>query len=118
MVNFRRQFKPVSKERRSDMRIEFHYPVELIGIDKNAQILDFSLNGFHIEMQAENTLVIGQVIKLALQLPTERNAFRIRAKVVYKDKNGLGCRFVDLGPSYQEKIEHCFNVFNATLPID
>jgi succinate dehydrogenase / fumarate reductase iron-sulfur subunit len=49
---------------------------------------------------------------------TEKQTLRIRAKVVYLDDKGIGCRFVDLGPSHQEMLERCFNVFNATLPID
>lgn len=118
MVNLRRQYKPVRNERRRDTRIEFHFPVVLLGIDDQAEILDFSLNGFHIEMQAQNNLVIGQVVTLALRLPTDKQTLRIRAKVVYTDKKGIGCRFVDLGPSHQEKLERCFNVFNSTLPID
>ncbi len=118
MVNFKRKHIPVNDDRRMDTRIEFHYPVAILGIDEEAQILEFSVNGFHIEIQAANSLVIGQVIKIALRLPTDSETLRIRAKVVYKDKSGIGCRFVDLGPAHQEKLEHCFNVFNSTLPIE
>jgi len=92
--------------------------VVILGIDDRARILDFSLNGFHIEMQAENELAIGQVINLTLRLPTERNTLRIRAKVAYQHKKGIGVRFVDLGPALDEKLERCFNVVNSTLPID
>ena len=118
MVNLRRQYIQVTDERRKDMRIEFHFPVVILGIDDRAQIIDFSLNGFHIEMQSEITLTVGQIIKLALRLPTEKATLKIRAKVAYRDRKGIGCRFVDLGPSYQEKLERCFNVFNSTLPIE
>ena len=118
MVNFRRQYLPVNHERRKDKRIEFHYPVVVLGIDDQAQILDFSINGFHIEMHTESGLTVGQIVNLALRLPMERDTLRIRAKVAYKDPKGIGCRFVDLGPANQEKLERCFNVFNATLPIE
>jgi hypothetical protein len=118
MVNFRRKYLPVNHERRKDTRIEFHYPVVVLGIDDQAQILDFSLNGFHIEIQAENVPSVGKIVNLALRLPMERDTLRIRAKVVYKDVNGIGCQFIDLGPSNREKLERCFNVFTSTLPVE
>ena len=118
MVNLRRQYLPVDRERRKDTRVEFHYPVVVLGIDDHAQILDFSLNGFHIEIQTQDDLSVGQIINLAVRLPMERDTLRIRAKVAYKDQNGIGCRFVDLGPANQEKLERCFNVINSTLPIE
>ena len=77
-----------------------------------------SLNGFYIECQSHKKAAIGQIVNLALRLPIERDTLRIKAKVVYKDRIGIGCRFVDLPAATLEKLERCFNVFNATLPMD
>lgn len=118
MVNLRRKHIEVGSDRRKSIRIEFHFPIVILGIDDTAQILDFSLDGFHIEISAGKELIIGQNINLALKLPMEKDSVRIRAKVVYKDNKGIGCRFIDLTQSMYEKLERCFNVFNSTLPIE
>ena len=118
MVNFRRQYIQVNSDRRKSTRIEFHFPVVILGIDDAAQILDFSMDGFYIETKFDGEIVLGQNINLALRLPMERDSLRIKANVVYKDNKGIGVRFIDVTPLAYEKLERCFNVFNATLPID
>ena len=118
MVNFRRQYIKVPADRRKHTRIEFHFPVVILGVDHQAQILDFSLDGFYIEIKSGKEIPIGHSINLALRLPIDRDPLRIKARVVYKDSKGIGCRFMDLTSQAIEKLERCFNVFNATLPIE
>lgn len=118
MVKLKRQFIEVANDRRRNQRIEFHYPIVILGIDENAQILDFSPEGFHIELSADRKLAIGRSVNLALKLPTEESVLNIRAKVTYADKNGIGCRLVDTTPHIFESLERCFNIFNATLPLE
>jgi hypothetical protein len=118
MVLLKRQHIEVNADRRKNTRIEFHIPVVILGIDVEAQIVDFSLEGFHIELPSKKELAVGQQIYLALRLPTEKDPLRIKAKIVYIDDKGVGCRFADLAAPLLEKLERCFNVFNATLPID
>jgi hypothetical protein len=118
MVFFKRRHIEVDDDRRKNTRIEFHMPVVILGIDAEAQIVDFSLEGFHIELTSSLELAIGQQVYLALRLPTERDPLRIKAKIVYVDDKGIGCRFTDIAPPLLDKLERCFNVFNATLPID
>jgi hypothetical protein len=118
MVFLKRRHVEVDADRRKNTRIEFHIPVVILGIDAEALIVDFSLDGFHIELAMKNDLSIGQQINLALRLPTERDPLRIKAKIMYIDGKGIGCRFIDVAPPLLEKLERCFNVFNATLPID
>lgn len=117
MVNLRRKHISVKAERRNNTRIEFHLPVVILGVDTKAQIVDFSLDGFHIALGKKTTLAIGRHINLALRLPSEKNVLKIKAKVVYKDEKGIGCRFIDQTPQLQDVLERCFNIFNATLPI-
>ena len=118
MVKLRRQFIEVVAERRNNERIEFHYPVVILGIDENAQILDFSPEGFHIELSTDKDLAVGRSINLALKLPTEKSVVRIRAIVAYKDKLGIGCKLVDTTPHIYKALQRCFDIFNATLPLE
>lgn len=118
MVKLRRQFIEVDAERRNNQRIEFHYPVVILGIDENAQILDFSPDGFHIELSADKDLAVGRSINLAIKLPEERGVVSIRAIVAYKDKLGIGCKLVDTTPHIYEALQRCFNIYNATLPLE
>ena len=118
MVNLRRQFKAVDNERRSNKRIEFHYPVVILGVDEKAQILDFSPEGFYIELSDTKALDVGRSINLALKLPTEKRVLNIRARVTHIDKTGIGCQLINTTPDVYESLERCFNIFTATLPLD
>lgn len=118
MVNLRRQFIKVASERRNNERIEFHYPVVILGIDDKAQILDFSPEGFYVELSADKDLAVGRSINLALKLPTEKSVLNIRARVAYKDHWGIGCQLVNMTPHIYASLERCFNIFNATLPME
>jgi PilZ domain len=118
MVLFKRRHIDVDADRRRNTRIELHIPVVILGMDVKAQIVDFSLDGFHIEINSHDELPIGQPINLALRLPAEKDPLRLKAKVIYRDRRGFGCRFTDLSTSALERLQRCFNVFNATLPIE
>jgi hypothetical protein len=118
MVNLKRQYLKVKKERRNNDRIEFHYPIVILGIDEKARILDFSPEGLYIEMRTKKNLTIGRHVNLALKLPSEKEVLRLRAKIAYIDKNGIGCQLVDTTINVYESLERCFNIINSTLPID
>lgn len=118
MVNLKRKYIKVDKERRNNDRIEFHYPVVVLGIDEEARILDFSPEGLYIEMHTQKRLTVGRHVNLALKLPTEKEVLRLRAKIAYADKNGIGCQLVDTGVNIYKSLERCFNIINSTLPID
>ena len=118
MVKFKRQYIKVAKERRNNDRIEFHYPIVILGIDEKAQILDFSPEGLYIEMRAKKKLTVGRYVNLALKLPSEKEVLRLRAKIAYKDKNGIGCQLVDTSGHIYASLERCFNIINSTLPLD
>lgn len=118
MVNLKRKYVKVKSERRNNDRIEFHYPIVILGIDEKAEILDFSPDGFFIEMHTKANLPIGRHVNLALKLPTEKEVLRLRAKIAYKDKNGIGCKLVDTTIQLYESLERCFNIINSTLPLE
>ena len=118
MVKLRRQFIEVENDRRNNQRIEFHYPVVILGIDEKAQILDFSPEGFFIELSSDQPLAVDRSINLALKLPDEKSVLKIRARVTYQDKSGIGCKLVDATPHIHNSLERCFNIFNSTLPLE
>ena len=99
-------------------RIEFHYPVTIIGMDTHAKIIDFSLNGFYIETRQVDSLSKGQRVNLALKLPDEIKSILIKAQLVYLDERGFGCQFTELAPDAKAVLERCFDLHAGMLPID
>ncbi len=118
MVNLRRKHKLVQAERRGNQRIELHLPVVILGIKEKAQIIDFSIDGFYIEMDRPWLLDIGRHIHLAIKLPSEKSVIKIRAQVIYSDLNGIGCQFTNQTQRLSGILGKCFDIFNATLPIE
>jgi hypothetical protein len=118
MVTLRRQYIDVTNNHRTNQRIEFHYPIVILGIDEKARILDFSPDGFYIELSSKTDLAVGRHLNLALKLPTENRVLKMRARVVHQDGIGIGCQLVDTTPKLYESLTRCFNTFNATLPIE
>ena len=72
MLNLQRKFVDMNADAREYPRIEFHFPVAILGIDAEAKIIDFSLNGFYIETDSVTRITPCKKINLALRLPGER----------------------------------------------
>ena len=117
MVEFHRRCLPVDKECRRQPRYEFHLPVSIMGMDMQARVLDFSLVGFYIQVDCTSSFSAGQLLRLALRFPGERNLSMIKVRVERLEKQGIGCAFIDLDPTSQELIERNFDIFSGTLPI-
>jgi len=111
------KFKQGHPDRRKTPRIAFHIPISVMGMNETAQVVDFSLNGFFIQMDAAGHVQEGQQVRLALRFPHEKASTILKAKVVRTEKNGFGCQFVDLSPSLMDLLEKNFDIFSATLPI-
>jgi hypothetical protein len=92
-------------------------PVSIIGVEAQAFILDFSLEGFYIRVERTADFKEGQSLRLALRFPSERNLSMIKVRVARIDAHGIGCEFVDLEPTTKELIDRNFEIFSATLPI-
>jgi hypothetical protein len=88
-----------------------------MGVDVQARILDFSLVGFYIQADCTSSFSDGQLLRLALRFPGERNLSMIKVRVERIDEQGIGCAFIDLDPTSQELIERNFDIFSGTLPI-
>jgi hypothetical protein len=111
------KFNKDRPDRRKNPRIAFHVPVSVMGMSQTAKVVDFSLNGFFIQMDAAGQVQEGQQIRIALRFPHENASTILKAKVVRTEKNGFGCQFVDLSSSLMDLLEKNFDIFSATLPI-
>lgn len=118
MLNLQRKHIGMDTELRVYPRIEFHYPVAIIGIDANAQIIDFSLNGFYVETDQVDEIKMDQKINLALKLSDEKILITVKAKVVHRDESGFGCKFWNPNPEVTEALERCFDLYAGMLPIE
>jgi len=117
MVKFQRNHLPVNKDYRRQPRIEFQLPVSIIGFEVQASILDFSLEGFYIQVECAADFNEGQSLRLALRFPSERILSMIKVKVARIDAHGIGCEFIDLEPATKELVDRNFEIFSCTLPI-
>ncbi|MBI5894604.1 MAG: PilZ domain-containing protein [Desulfobacterales bacterium] len=117
MVKFQRNYLPVDEDFRRQPRIEFQLPVSIIGFEVQAYILDFSLEGFYIQVDRAADFNEGQSLRLALRFPAERNLSMIKVRVARIDTHGIGCEFIDLEPTMKELIDRNFEIFSSTLPI-
>jgi len=118
MSGFKDESMQGNSDRRKNPRISFYVPVSVMGFNEKAQIINFSLNGFFVQMDLKGELKEGQLVRLALRFPHEKTSTVIKAKVVRTRGNGFGCQFVDLEPSIIELLETNFDIFSATLPIE
>ena len=107
-----------NKDQRDKARIAFHIPTVVIGVNEKAQIANFSLSGFFIQIDKAAELKEGQQVRLAMRFPHEKSITIIKAKVVRTEEKGFGCQFVDLDPVVYELLEKNFDIYSATLPID
>ncbi|MBR9980150.1 MAG: PilZ domain-containing protein [Desulfatitalea sp.] len=107
-----------NKDRRDKARIAFHIPIVVIGVNEKAQIADFSLSGFFIQIDTTAALKEGRQVRLAMRFPHQKNLTIIKAKVVRTGENGFGCQFVDLDPVVHALLEKNFDIYSATLPIE
>jgi hypothetical protein len=118
MVNFHRQSIHVPDDLRRYPRIEFHIPVRVMGMNEDAQVIDFSLNGFYIHMENTAELVVGQQVHLAVKFPGEAQSSIIKVQIMRIEQNGFGCRFADIDSRLRELLHINFELFKDTFPIE
>jgi hypothetical protein len=117
MVNLRRNHLPVHNDSRKNPRIEFHLPISIMGMNVRSCILDFSLGGFYIEVDCTDYFSAGQTLRLGLRFPGESDISMIKVSIVRIEKQGIGCKFIDLDPVTYELLKGNFEIFSCTLPI-
>lgn len=117
MLDLRRKHMRTGMELRAYPRIELRAPVTLIGNDSPAQLIEFSLGGFFIEIDTVALPKVGQRLSIVLQLPGERNGLSARVEVVYSDVDGFGCRLLQPTPELRRALHNCFHIFSETLPV-
>ena len=117
MVDIRRKDISVKAERRAFPRLEFHCTARVIGLKNEVNITDISLGGFFFELQLKSKLKMGQIANVAINLPTENEPIRVKARMINQNDRGVGCAFIDLRPDQRQAIHNCFETFKDTLPI-
>lgn len=117
MLDLKREHINKHSELREEPRIEFHFPVTIIGFDTEACVVDFSLGGFFIETDSTAMPKPGQKVSIALRLPTEQKTITVRAEVIYRAGKGFGCKLCNPSPENRDILERCFTVFSGTLPV-
>jgi len=118
MLNLRRAYIQTGADLRENPRIEFHFPITIIGLEARAFVVDFSLSGFFIETDSAAKLRVGQKVHLALKLPGEKTGIIVKADVVYTVSDGFGCKLCETAPETIQVLERCFNLFSSTLPVE
>jgi len=117
MVDVHRRNIEITAERRAYPRLDFHCTASVIGIKEPVTITNISLGGFFFELALKSKLKMGQIANIALNLPTENDPIRVKARMINQTERGVGCAFVDLTPAQREAIHNCFETFKDTLPI-
>ena len=88
-----------------------------MGIREPVTITDISLGGFFFEIKLKGKLRMGQIVNVAIELPTEREHLHVKARMINQNERGVGCAFVDLRPDQREAVRNCFETFKDTIPI-
>jgi hypothetical protein len=117
MVDLRSEKKDVNNERRENERLEFHCEATVMGIKGVLTITDISLGGFFIEATVPENIGVGKLVSITANLPSEKEAIRLKAKIVSQTNRGIGCQFVELNDQVRDAICMCFELFRDTLPV-
>jgi flagellar biosynthesis protein FlhG len=104
---------------RKDDRLELVCPVTVEGIQGAATIRDVSLGGAFLEIDSrtKHQLKVGQKLAMAIKLPSEDEPISVKAEVANVRDQGIGCKFLTMGPKGQGAIQECIDIFKDTLPI-
>lgn len=113
----KKDFPHYHGDRRDAPRIGFRIPATVMGMKDKAQIVDFSLSGFFVQIDSAGSLKKDQRLRLALRFPDEKKSTVLIVKVVRIELDGFGCQFVDLAPPDYDLLKRNFDFFSTTLPL-
>ncbi|NVM23367.1 MAG: PilZ domain-containing protein [Desulfobacterales bacterium] len=106
----------MDKDKRKTPRIDFYLPVVIKGHKGVRKVKDFSLGGVFIQIEDVSGFKQGDEIELVIELPHEKDAIEVRARIMRVTSNGIGAEFVDLSPQHAMALEFCFHLFKNTVP--
>jgi len=95
MVDIRSKQRTVAKERRMEARLKFHCDATAMGISGIQTITNISLGGFYLKGDIPDRIDIGQTKTINVKLPSEKYVTRLKAKVVRKTYQGIGCQLAN-----------------------
>jgi c-di-GMP-binding flagellar brake protein YcgR len=107
----------MSLEQRKNPRIDFRLSVMIKGYEGQTEIQDLSLGGVFIRVENPSQFRHGDEIDLVMQLPFEKDAMEVKAKITRVTAEGVGVEYVDLLPQHTMALEQCFHIFKHTMPI-
>ena len=115
----RRSEGEIAEDRRLTPRVDLSCPVYLEGIHGPQTITDLSIGGVFVECDeaTRHAFPVGQLITLAMKLPTEEEMVEVKARVVKHNERGMHCRFEALEGKTEDAIYYCFNLTKHTIPI-
>ena len=116
-LDFRREVAAGHDEKRRYPRLEFHCPVKIQGVEGVHRVTDIGMGGVFVEVNSASHLKLGQVLQLAMKLPTEYEPTKLKVQVANVRDRGVGFKFLDLSRENQEVIRVCFDTFKDTVPL-
>ena len=95
MVDFRSKQPTVAEERRVEARLKFHCDATVMEISGIQTITNISIDGFYLKGDIPDRIEIGQTKTINVKLPSEKYVTRLKAKVVRKTYQGIGCQLAN-----------------------
>lgn len=107
----------MEKEKRLNLRIDFHHEVVITSTREQKKIMNFSKGGAFVQTENPAQFEKGAKINLYTKLPLEKKAMLIKAQIAHIASKGIGVKFLDLWGHDAEAINYNFEVFKNTLPL-
>ena len=116
--DFRSKHRKVSEERRMDERIEFNCDATVMGLSGIQTITDLSFDGFYLKGDIAEGFGIGQKKIINVKLPSEQYVTRLKANVVRKTRQGIGCQLVSQNGHERATLSKFIKLYNFYNDID
>lgn len=98
----------MEEERRKAQGGPFHLSIEVWGRNESPNIRDLSTSGVFIYTEKASQYKPGDEIDLVLKFPTEEETMWLQVEVSRVAEDGIGVKFLNIIPYYEEIIERCF----------
>lgn len=112
MVDTRSEQQGFNKERRQDPRLEFRCDATAMGFSGIQTITDISIGGFYLKGNIPDRIEIGQTETFNVKLPSEKYVTRLKAKVVRKTYQGIGCLLANQNGRERAAISKYIKLYN------
>lgn len=118
MVDIRSEPQGINKERRIDPRLAFHCDATAMGFNGIQTITDISIGGFYLKGAVPDRIEIGQIETINVKLPSEKYVTRLKANIVRKTHQGIGCQLVNQNGHERAALSRFIKLYNFYNDID